>query len=313
MILPGNLAPHDWHVNGKISHDLYAEIEGVADPAAPSSSGGLFSFRSRPSQSRTRSGEKTSRSRSRAGSPRTGSPITSNRSSFTNLNGLGQVSQPIIRPNGSATNLVAVAAALSLNGTGHGHGDGNGNGADGMPQTPSYEQSEADAGEKIADDSWLRGFFEVKRALMLFYNPNPSGGTTDLAERQSGFAATVGPWHLEMISDVVSRRSLSPLSSIRIPGADAGHSSLFAPFSKLNLNFHLYLHWFLSIPSESCFHRPTLLYLHVTSRPSNHQAQRGCSPSSKRGKGLLKPINILTSITRLYGEVQTQEGRTSAH
>ncbi len=45
LILPTILAPHDWHHNGRISHDLHAEIEGRPE------SSGFFGGSSKSSRS----------------------------------------------------------------------------------------------------------------------------------------------------------------------------------------------------------------------------------------------------------------------
>jgi hypothetical protein len=55
------------------------------------------------------------------------------------------------------------------------------------------------------EDDWLRGKFEAKRTIMTIYNPNPTGGITELAERLSGYAPGVGVYDLEMMSPVVRR------------------------------------------------------------------------------------------------------------
>ncbi len=60
LIIPSTLAPHDWHYNGSISHDLYAEVVGIEDQ----SSYGLFNF-----SKQNRKGKSPAQSRSRSRSP----------------------------------------------------------------------------------------------------------------------------------------------------------------------------------------------------------------------------------------------------
>lgn len=58
MIVPSTLAPHDWHFDGEINHDLYAEIIGLDEPSSS-----IFSFGGRSSSPKSKS-----RSRSPPGS-----------------------------------------------------------------------------------------------------------------------------------------------------------------------------------------------------------------------------------------------------
>ena len=80
IILPANLAPHDWHPNGTIQHYLYAELEGAPEPererersmARVGSSTSLFGFRassrSRAKNTNGSTNATSSRAPSRAGS-----------------------------------------------------------------------------------------------------------------------------------------------------------------------------------------------------------------------------------------------------
>ena len=40
--------------------------------------------------------------------------------------------------------------------------------------------------------------------LYLLYNPNPSGGITELSERETGYVDGLGPFEMLLTSDIVS-------------------------------------------------------------------------------------------------------------
>lgn len=153
LILPATLAAHDWHRDGEVSHDLFAELEGLPDTRQTSSSILSNLGRSRH-QSRSRS-RHPSRAGSRAGSPRRESE---------------QLHEDLAR--------------VSISG---------------LPRAPPYERHES-----TGLDDWLTGSYDTKRTLMLIYNPDPSGGVTELDERISGFASGLGMYELRATSPVVS-------------------------------------------------------------------------------------------------------------
>ena len=66
----------------------------------------------------------------------------------------------------------------------------------GLPQAPAYEES--------PDGDWLKGSYEAERTIMLFYNPDPAGGVTQLDERATGHIPGLGGYELRLLSNVVS-------------------------------------------------------------------------------------------------------------
>ena len=163
ILIPSNLAPHDWHTNGSIEHKIYAEVEGLPIPPAATTSpkSVSFPFKQRSpvaSRSPSRSPHSHgSRNQSRSTSPAPAPPL----------------------------NLDVITAALSLD----------------EPQTsfpvlPAYQDLEQ-------DDDWLYGTYEAKRTSMLVYNPKPQGGVTELDERSNGFVPGLGIWETRLFSDAV--------------------------------------------------------------------------------------------------------------
>ncbi|GFZ44359.1 hypothetical protein JCM24511_02081 [Saitozyma sp. JCM 24511] len=181
LILPSTLAAHDWHHNGKITHHLYAELEGLPEPFSP----GLFRFRTSAAGGSISSNHgsitsgrvtpATSASRSRSPSP------------LPSPRWLSAEASPPMSPILLATAGLSITRQEPV-----------------LPQVPSYEESEAEArgmGKQV-DDSWIRGSYETKRTLMVMHNPNPHGAPSDLDERQSGFAPGFGVYDLKIFSDV---------------------------------------------------------------------------------------------------------------
>jgi hypothetical protein len=61
-------------------------------------------------------------------------------------------------------------------------------------------------------EGWLKGDLHASRSLLVYANPNPSGGVTHLEIRKEGAVEGLGPWRLSLTSDVVSGHSSSGLS-----------------------------------------------------------------------------------------------------
>jgi hypothetical protein len=183
LILPSTLAAHDWHHNGKITHDLFAELDGIPEPSSP----GFFDFHilkargsltsNRGPTTSGRVSPATSACRSRFPTPLP-SPLW-----------LPAQQSPPMRP------LLNATASLSMTRQ-----------EESSPQVPSYEESEAEphGNSKQVDNGWIRGVYAIKRTLMVTHNPNPHGAHSDLHERQSGFAPGLGVYDLKICSDVVS-------------------------------------------------------------------------------------------------------------
>lgn len=162
IILPTTLAPHDWHHNGKITHEIVAEVEGEPVPQS------MFGFR-RGSQSP--SGSSTPRSTPRSFASRSPSPLSSPDAS------------PRLSPLGSSHNLNMIRQESAF------------------PQTPTYEQSQADA---HASDAWIKGTLSTRRPVVIFYNPSRTNDHSALDERSAGFLPGLGMYEFQVISDVVS-------------------------------------------------------------------------------------------------------------
>jgi hypothetical protein len=180
--VPSNLAPHDWHHNGKVTQELFAEVEG--QPVSTSSFslfGGGRSGRSRSSASTNRGsatpGYLSPRSPASSGSP-PGSPL-------------------------ALSPMLSAAASLSI----------TRQEIPELPRVPSYEQSQLDNAQPMSPsnpakaDDWISGTKVISRNIMAIHNPSRLGGSSDLDERQSGFAPGIGVWDLKIFSDVVRHLS----------------------------------------------------------------------------------------------------------
>lgn len=213
IIVPANHPVHDWHPNAKITHHLYAELEGQADAAPPrvGSSTSLFSFmsggkRSPPSSSRP----------SRSGSPAPGSaggrpahspplsgtstPVTSSSTAgpmaieaalaglqvATGRNGISTAptspvgSPPSFDDENPARTMQASSMSITRQ--------------EMFPQAPAYEEAHA--------PDWLHGTVHAKRSIMLMYNPDPQGGVTEYDDCADGYAPGLGIWSARFSSDV---------------------------------------------------------------------------------------------------------------
>ncbi len=53
LIIPSDLAPHDWHPNGRVTHDLRAEIEGLDHSSSSSLNPSMTRFSSPCSPTRS--------------------------------------------------------------------------------------------------------------------------------------------------------------------------------------------------------------------------------------------------------------------
>ncbi|KAL7420412.1 hypothetical protein Q5752_005382 [Cryptotrichosporon argae] len=236
LVLPSTLAAHDWHVNASLSHDLIATLDGLPVPSLPSARAhspgpsSIFGFRARPSAAGAGAGTGAgagvgarSRSASRHASPagsRSASPAphlplpSPGLPSFgpdgaildAAQNGVGTSAHPPVlvpatrarAPPLPSTPSYDESQALHAGGSGSGGagtGKGNGKSADAPTST------DRDGAEPPAD-SWLHGTVEKRRTLMFMYNPNPADTVTALAERYTGLAPGLGPWEIQLVSDV---------------------------------------------------------------------------------------------------------------
>ncbi|CAK9786974.1 unnamed protein product [Cutaneotrichosporon oleaginosum] len=235
IIIPSNLAVHDTHSNGKISHELYAELEGMPeDLPRPASSSSLFGMR--------RSGKRSPSSARSASASRAPSPSRAPRRGLWDI--------PSVPPSGAATPIggsapaapLALAGALANLSLENGHaaptvasahpGSGPSSGAvspapgiDGaqqpinpallaseysftvtrqevpyLPRIPSYEDTNFT--DHASQTPWVTGTHRSKKHIMIVYNPNPLGTTNELHDRADGQVPGLGKWEMTMVSDV---------------------------------------------------------------------------------------------------------------
>jgi hypothetical protein len=86
-----------------------------------------------------------------------------------------------------------------------------------IPQAPSYDESQAvysgkslESSSENKSDRWISGTHRTKRTIMIIYNPNQSGGVTQLDEQVSGFVPGVGVYEWRMLAEEVRLISLCP-------------------------------------------------------------------------------------------------------
>lgn len=174
---------HDWHPNAYCGVTLFAEIEGLVDKK-----------RSNP----------TSRSRSRnptpyIGSPTSipGTPMAGSRSSSPNRAGTSrrqtrprQASRDVLAESGRAQGLDSVINQLEeISIT-----------RQLPPQVPAY----AGGSEGTENIPWLQGLHRTTKPFEVLYNPNPTGGLTELSMQILGDQAGLGGYRLELLSEIVS-------------------------------------------------------------------------------------------------------------
>jgi hypothetical protein len=190
LILPPDLTPHAWHPGALIRHDLFAELEGDTEQTG----------HGHGHERRHHHGPSTSWLGLRSRSASTSGSSTPRGSSVYHvpLPDLSQLSfvrqQSHARPPDDGVSV----------GVDEGKGDNRGEGS--LPQTPSYEESEAEASQHGYDAPrlWLVGKWYTRRAIKLCFNPHPSGGFSDLDVRISDFTDGIGPYTLYLTSAVVS-------------------------------------------------------------------------------------------------------------
>jgi hypothetical protein len=185
--LPSTLATHDWHPEGTIRQELYAEIEGI-----PTSH---FSFFHRAQSPSARSASKSRRHQSPAASAsasRHQSPTSTREQSP------GGVIPGELSFLSSFREPPTISLVQQVNS---------------LPPVPTYEQSQSQSQHDLTtlrgngdehDGSWLEGTFKVTRAVKLVYNPHPMGGINALDERTQGLAPGLGPYELMFHAPVVS-------------------------------------------------------------------------------------------------------------
>lgn len=174
--LPPNLATHDWHPEGTIRHELFAEIEGI-----PTSHFSFFHRSQSPSNPHSRRSASRHQSPSTSAGPsRHRSPVSSRPGSRGNSPGPGEYSFLSSFREPPSISLVQQVNTL--------------------PPVPTYEQSEdahsTPTAENQHDGTWLEGSFRVTRQVRLVYNPNPTGGINSLEERTVGEAPGLGSYEL---------------------------------------------------------------------------------------------------------------------
>jgi len=156
-----------------MSHDLYAELEGVPEPTATSP------FFRTLSLSSFSSGKTPTSSRlpSRSPSP-TGSPSSSNAA-------LGSASMSITRQEGAY-----IPQAPSYD-----------------ESQAVYTGKSLQSGS-TDDDRWITGTHDTHRTIMIVFNPNPTGQVSSLDEQVTGFTEGVGVYKWRMSADEVCPEAL---------------------------------------------------------------------------------------------------------
>ncbi|KLT41789.1 hypothetical protein CC85DRAFT_247074 [Cutaneotrichosporon oleaginosum] len=181
IIIPSNLAVHDTHSNGKISHELYAELEGMPeDLPRPASSSSLFGMR--------RSGKRSPSSARSASASRAPSPSRAPRRGLSGAvspaPGIDGAQQPI--------NPALLASEYSFTVTRQE--------VPYLPRIPSYEDTNFT--DHASQTPWVTGTHRSKKHIMIVYNPNPLGTTNELHDRADGQVPGLGKWEMTMVSDV---------------------------------------------------------------------------------------------------------------
>ena len=180
IILPSGLAPQNWVPHANVTHDLYAELEGIPEERSTSP---FF----RPlSLSSFSSGRKT------PVSPSSQSSRLPSRSPSPGLD-TARLDNALL----TATTSMSITRQEPFS----------------MPVAPSYDESQAVYHGKSLESTyskddeatrWISGFHDAHRTIAVVYNPNPAGSVTQLDERVSSFAPGVGVYEWRMVAEEVS-------------------------------------------------------------------------------------------------------------
>jgi hypothetical protein len=167
IILPSTLASHDWHKNGRVSHMLYAEVEGEPH------TGNLISNMMGSFSSGRRSSSSSDRDKPRSLRSRSPSPLSTSSTS----------------PRLSPENALSITRQEAF-----------------LPQAPTYSESQEEAGSSTGIP-WVRGTHKASEPISVLHNPSKMNTHNDLDMRQSDYAPGLGIYELKVFSDIVSKKS----------------------------------------------------------------------------------------------------------
>lgn len=187
LFLPDDMPVHDWHPNAYCGVTLYGEIEGFVERPPPSSS-----------RSRSRTPFSVSPTSipgtPTAGGSRSTSPAPRRAQSSIGPVRARQTSMETTTRNGQTQYLDSVMNRLEEISIARDSA---------MPQVPAYPDGNGSKAE-LESLPWLHGVHRTDKPFEILYNPNPTGGLTDLAMSILGDQSGLGGYRLEIMSEIVS-------------------------------------------------------------------------------------------------------------
>ena len=209
LLIPSNLCSHDRHPNGKIMHNLYAELEGIDEsstrlPSRKSTQNSITKSPYPPTSSHSPSSDNTP---SGTISPPSGSTIQTP-SYFTETP--RGTDTPLYDPRGAidSASLTFALQSMELSQQGDNEpGPSRGRGSLNVP-APPYQlnryRDEASSEGRSGEVPWYRGVVKKERYIELLYNCHPEGGVTELDVVVRDAVPGLGPFELTLESDCVS-------------------------------------------------------------------------------------------------------------
>ncbi|ORX35175.1 hypothetical protein BD324DRAFT_657582 [Kockovaella imperatae] len=186
LLIPQDLPGHDRHVNAKIDHRIFAELEGISAKQKSQSS----SSRSR-SRLPSRSGRRSSGAITPISPPYSSlSPNSDESPPITSYFDTPGTATPL-EYQGQAVDPGSLNAALASMSMRPSHSE------DMLSPLPGYE----DATRVNKDVEWLVGTITQKRYSEVLHNIDPSGGITDLSLNLNGAVDGLGPYQFQLMSD----------------------------------------------------------------------------------------------------------------
>lgn len=183
---------HDWHPNAYCGVSLYGEVEGGVE-RKQSSSASRSRSRTPFSQSPT-SIPSTPKAESRSSSPAPG-PSSHRAQSSMGSTRARQASMDQLAESGRAQGIDSVMNRLEeISIT-----------RQVLPQVPAYPDGNGSR-EEVEALPWLNGLHRADKPFEVLYNPNPTGGLTDLTMSVIGEQNGLGGYRLELLSQIVSIR-----------------------------------------------------------------------------------------------------------
>lgn len=191
LYMPDNMPVHDWHPNAYCGVTLYGEVEGLTDRKSSASHSRSRSRQPTPLSHSPTSIPGTPKAGSRSASPMPGGP-SSRRAQSSGAPPPRRRTSGMELETGRVQGLDSVMSRLEEISISR----------DILPPVPAYPDGNGTR-EEVEAVPWLQGEHRTDKPFEVLYNPNPTGGLTDLNMQIIGEQEGLGGYRLELLSDVV--------------------------------------------------------------------------------------------------------------